>query len=58
MGCRGAHDSCDFSGSVVDQPGAGNHRQNVQENSDRTTKGLINIAKEQLCGHFPGRDIE
>lgn len=46
MGGRGAHDSCDFSGSVVNQPGAGNHRQNVQENSDRTAKSSIDIAKE------------
>ena len=58
MGCRDAHDSCDFSGSVVNQPGTGNHRQNVQENSDRTAKGLIDIAKEQLRRQFPGRDIE
>lgn len=42
----------------MNEPGAGSHRKNVQENAYRTAEYPIDIAKEQLGGHFPWGDIE
>ena len=42
----------------MNEPGAGSHRQNVQENACGTAKYPIDIAKEQLGGHFPWGDVE
>ena len=47
-----------LSGNIMNEPGAGSHRKNVQENAYWTAEYPIDIAKEQLGGHFPWGDIE
>lgn len=47
-----------LSGNIMNEPGAGSHRKNVQENAYRTAEYPIDIAKEQLGRHFPWGDIE
>lgn len=47
-----------LSGNIMNEPGAGSHCKNVQENAYRTAEYPIDIAKEQLGGRFPWGDIE